>query len=757
MCDKSDCRFTAITQSGEAIHLKNTSQSGEEHVFCSEGGDIFLSVGIKQPRLYASFTILGFSCKNEAFGKGRVVVNVKGAPGVKALPFDYMTFGGESAEGQDIEIAFPRIWDDYPGNPKGGFALYKSESEDEEDECILQIWANEAMPHPKIEGEWNYEAARTWVDRVCCMFEDQSLMYITGRSVDELKKFELYLKAADSKIIYLFTDVWQRWGGFWPHDTLNWEVGPESAFGSEEGLVEYSKYLEENGYMLGLHYVSGGIGFMDPQFAGGNISGELAAWVKGELADGIDKESGYIIFRPENEDDIMPPSAVQGVKTKIGSLDVALEPYNAYFNHFLVGGTGGELMRAESYEKLGDGSWKIKVERAANATKNAGHSTGAPVRGLVTPYNMVYIPENNSNLLETVAGGYAGMLNRVASVFIAYDGSEIHHYDGYWGYLKFATKVYENIDHPALIISSAVIVPERGYIEYKLNRVQKIMRSPMSDGVTGRATLRLERLDTTHRVMRACNQLMEANFMLGIQAGVGGRNFSIMRPDPMFGISLGDYAEYGRTDELLALLPLWKDCSSHMSEEQRRTIRNTFDRNYFEQPGYYAGDRYFQIADNGSEYLVCASAVMCDPALGKKFYMLVESGAFAPRMTMKSGERATLRNIFGEQQPDLILRYLPENTGALSSVEITLNDGSMVIEGILNPGNYVEFDGTAAKVYDKNWNFINDAAYTLDRFIAKAGENMAAINAKSGADAVFEMQLITKGEAMVVPKTQSKN
>ena len=137
--------FRAVPENGDAIYLHNVAADGENYVFSSEDEAISLSVKIKETPSYISFVVTGFYCENESFGKGSVDFNLRGSPGIGFMPLDYMTKGKESIRGQNIEISFPSIWDDYPGNPKGGFALYKSDNKNEEEECIMKIKASEAI------------------------------------------------------------------------------------------------------------------------------------------------------------------------------------------------------------------------------------------------------------------------------------------------------------------------------------------------------------------------------------------------------------------------------------------------------------------------------------------------------------------------------------------------------------------------------------------------------------------------------------
>ena len=58
------------------------------------------------------------------------------------------------------------------------------------------------------------------------------------------------------------------------------------------------------------------------------------------------------------------------------------------------------------------------------------------------------MPDNDSTLLGEVAENYASLLNRCLIEHVEFDGAEIHAHEGFWGYRKFATRVYEALDHP---------------------------------------------------------------------------------------------------------------------------------------------------------------------------------------------------------------------------------------------------------------------------------------------------------------------
>ncbi|MBD0400636.1 hypothetical protein [Flammeovirga sp. EKP202] len=644
--------FLNIPVKGEVAFTK-LFKKGDDFVFGTEDEKFYATFSIQAKPTYVVFTLKDF------YGDLPVGTELEflivSTTEIKGLPLDYA--GIEKSKGaiMNFHVAFEHLWERYKGNSLGGFILYYKSSPEAEDESIIRAWGEENMPHPVVEGEWNYERAKKWLADWQLMFADQSVMYIAPQTLDELPFYERYLEITGVTTINLFTDIWH--GGFWPKDTPNWAVN--GIFGNQENLRKYSVEQRKKGRSINLHYVSGGIGVKDPLYTKPNLSDELASWVDGTLEEGIFEESKVIYFKP-NQLWYKMPKDFTSKKQLVGFVT---EPSRSFmkFDYLKI---DNELIKVSKVEEGENGNWKFYIKnRQAKSTEKAEHKKGAEVKGIVMPYNMVYVPDNNSELFKTIATNFASLLNDCKVSNALFDGAEIHDYDGKWGFRKFAQIVYEHLDHPVVTRTSYGKEPDAGFIEYRLNQTKKFLTAPVGDHNHARASLRLERNSRTHKSeLREASNLLAAHFMLSTQAAYNGRNFSILKPDPMFGITLEKLEAYGRTDELLSLLPKWKDASRKLTQAQRDKMLATHE-SYKHRLASKVG---FELRETESEYLIYPIQMMRqskdaikedlkkDPPI-QLFHMLQEDGMFTPKANLFFGETKYMKNNYETQAPQFTL------------------------------------------------------------------------------------------------------
>ncbi|WP_044211865.1 T9SS type A sorting domain-containing protein [Flammeovirga sp. OC4] len=747
--------FTLTLPGQEAISMDNFYTSGDDYVFATSDNRYYASFKITPHPTYLSFDLVDFYGDLPEGSYMELYLGVTDTK-VKTLAYNYMVY--EFGVDQTKRIRFEHLWERYKGNKKGGFALYTYTNEAEEDESILQAWGNESMPHPKVDGEWNYDRAVQWVEEWKVMFEDQSVMYIAPQNVEELPLFEEYLDKADVTTVNFFTNMWH--GGFWPKDKPNWEV--DGIFGSQDALKEYSQLQRENNRSINIHYVSGGIGKNDPLYSGENLSNDLASWVDGTLIQAVLDTDTEILFHPKEEWYTIP-DALDDAANSFGKLSSPLPTFFQY-NYLQV---GQELMIIESIEDMGDGTWKFTLNhRGFLSTITSAHQEGTNVKGILLAYNQVFVPENNSELFKTLTTNYASLLNDCQISNALFDGAEIHTFDGSWGFRKFAEQVYEKIDHPVVVRTSNGREPDTGYLEYKINSTKAYLTSPVGDHNKARPSLKLERNSTTNKgVQTPASNLLAANYMLGIQAAHNGRNFSILRPDPMFGITLEEFETYGKTDELLSLLPKWKAASKLLTEEQRQTMMDT----YFIYVGrLFASYTTFELRETEDDFFLVPIQMMSQDSevtsdLSSEdehhqyFHMKQEDGMYAPYEKVSFGQTLELNNKYHKQSPQFIVRVL---SGEQNIVQPRFRIGesflsvNTMIRATTEHSQYIEYrGGEKAKVYDQNWNLKEEVDVIISgKFEVEAGINTIALESNDNSTAEVELMMFTKGNAMIVHK-----
>ncbi len=558
-------------------------------------------------------------------------LELKGSDRMRVTELDYMT------RVQNETYGVRAHWDDVgrppPGEPLGGFALFVRQDEADEDETLLRIWVGEQLAHPKVRGEWTLERARAWVADWQRMFADRSQMVVEGENLDELRAALPWAERARIREIYLFTQTW-RTDNFWPGDHGNLDVNRRVFPRGERDLRTFSDELRAKGLRLNLHYVSGGIGCADPKYVGAKPDRRLAGWVRGALAKPAATNDAVLVFRPP-AGTVYPPAL----------------PHCFEHNHVRI---EDEIVRVGSFEPAADGTWLLKqCRRGQFGTKAAAHAAGAEAQGLVVAYGQNYVPDNGSSLLEEMARNYAEFLNRCGIAHAEYDGAEIHAYNGRWGYRKFATRVYENIDHPVTAHDSSGSSPRCNF-EYRFNRSQQMLRG----------TCRFTHGNWSAPVQlaspsRVASTLLDANFVLS-QGHLGGA-LGLCKPEPMFAVSDAALRAHGRSDALIETLLHWKAIAPLLTDGQRSQIDAGFGRPDDAMPwaSRHAASRFVQTArKTAAGYQVVPVCVLTRKTGDILWRQSQEHGAISPRQYVKPGEELVLENPFAAQPAKFIVRVL---------------------------------------------------------------------------------------------------
>lgn len=573
---------------------------------------------------------------------------------VRVMPTDYMSDarweGLANGKGIRVIAAWNHLWNRDASNPLGGFLLYPAGSEEEEDETLLNIWVREKFPHPAVEGEWNLDAARNWVARWLAEHSDQSRFWISARTPEELYAAVPYAEQSGARHVYLFTDTWR--GGdrepFFTNRVSNWGINTGVFPKGEADLKAFADYLKERNLQLKLHWVSGGIGYRDADYVGRSPDERLAAWGKGELLQPLSPKDKTLLFRPA--------SGVT-IPFKLPSKDwwkhhdalPALHPWFD-FDMFVV---GDELMKIRSFLDTDKDVWRLEIaERGMGSTKPASHEPGTAARGLISAYGSQFIPENDSTLLEEMAQHYAGMLNRCGISNVEYDGAEIHAYNGrMWGFEKFASLVYQHLDHPVTSYTSSGRAPD-AHFEYRLHAVQRVGR----DRQKGIVPVLLD------EPYRPASNLLDAHWGMSQTCAHGFTVYNLMKPEPLFGIGIEALRGHGQTSELLAVAKQWKRVNALITPEQRASIRQTLaiTPDIVEQAGSHEKSELVHVVSQqpGRWEIHPTQVLKRAGTLDTNWHDGQEHGAIAPRQFLKPGDELTLANPFATQAPRLILRVL---------------------------------------------------------------------------------------------------
>ena len=550
---------------------------------------------------------------------------------LRVTELDYMT--AVQNEPYGVRVHWNDLWHRVEGEPLGGVALFTRQDEADEDETLLHIWVQEELPHPKVEGDWTLDRARAWVAEWQKTFADRSQMILEGETIEELRAGLPWAEKAKIKEIYLFTQTW-RTDNFWPGAHGNLHVNRKLFPRGEEDLRAFSDLVRSRGLRLNLHYVSGGIGLTDPTYVGIKPDRRLAGWVRGTLAKTAGPADAELVFRP-TPGASYPPTL----------------PDFFHHNHVRI---EDEIVHVGSFEPLADGTWLLhKCRRGQSGTRAASHAAGAEAQGLVVAYGQNYVPDNDSSLLDEMARNYAAFLNRCGISHSEYDGAEIHCYNGSWGYRKFATRVYENLDHPVTAHDSSGRAPRCNF-EYRLNSTRKLLAGtcPFTHG-NWSAPVQLA------SPSRVASTVLDANFVLS-QGHLGGA-MGLCKPEPMFAVSDRVLRTHGLSDRLIQTLLDWKAVSPLLTDVQRAAIDRSFGRPSSRMPerSHHVTSRFVQtVRQTDGGYQIVPVCVMTRKSGDIPWQQGQEHGALSPRQYVKPGDELVLENPFGPQPAKFIIRVL---------------------------------------------------------------------------------------------------
>jgi hypothetical protein len=577
---------------------------------------------------------------------------------VKAFDTDYMTFVVENSRPEndhiehahenclvtrvvsdnDIQVQFEFIWN--RSNPLGSFALFSPKDDDEEDDIILEIWGRENLPHPMPGETWTYERAKQWVVDWQKLFAKRDLLMLEATSLDELYEGAEIAKASGCNEVYLFTNSWRH--GFMSDFEYNWEIRRDIYPEGEKDMRAYSDHLWKDGIRLTLHYVSGGLGPRDPMYVV-TPDDRLASYGAMELVEPVGESDTTIRVRPLNGLEL--PYLVDDSRAYVRMPGL----YRRMFDYHFVR-IGNEMIRVGDFLDTDGDIWTLtKCERGANTVK-AAHRAGAPVRGMITAYGRMFLPDNDSTLLEEVAKGYAGMLNRCRISHAEYDGCEIHNITGNWGFQKFAAMVYQHLDHPISAHDSGAVSP-KCHIEHRLNSTKKLMEGhcPYTHGSYSIPFA----LDSNSRP--AVNKL-DSHYTLS--QGYKGGALGISKPEPMFGVRPGDLKAHGLYNDLLDILRTWREIAANLTPEQRELIEGSFSYlpPRYERSHHLASSCVFVAGRADGKLFLTPTAVMTRETGDVLWQHGQEHGAIPPKQYLKLGGALTLNNPHAEQVPKFSIR-----------------------------------------------------------------------------------------------------
>ena len=464
------------------------------------------------------------------------------------FPLDYMTDCGKKPWGE-AHVRWKWMWAKGKDLPRGGFAFIPAATDDEYDEALHHIWVKENQPHPKIKGEWTVERSKQWVKEWQKKNMDRSRFLLTAHSMDDLFYLADKAEQLDMKEIYLHTDTWRD--EYWPTKRGFLTVNPKIFPNGEKDFQRFSGYLKEKNIGLAIHTLSCPIANADPDYIKPTIDPRLAGWIKGTLAKPASATDKTLYFKAP------PGSELPTIENAIAGPE-SVEPWNN-INTFQI---GDELIAVKSFSETDTGVWKLNnCNRGSYHTKASEHKVGTKARGLLKSYGIVFVPGNDTDMVEEVARRYAEFCERNGVTHCEQDGGEVHRAENPWGYHKFTEYVYKNLGHMVTSNNSGG-GPMPSQMEYKF-RSSRDVRKNRTGSAFG--------INLDYRA-RVSTGPYDNSPTWSSAAARGQLTYSMGKTEPMFGITRDILSSHGLVDTFIEKQNNWKKATKLLDDTQRKRI-----------------------------------------------------------------------------------------------------------------------------------------------------------------------------------------
>lgn len=320
---------------------------------------------------------------------------------------------------------------------------YERIDDSTEDETLFDLWVDEGVSHPRVDGAWTREAAKAWLQSWIKFNYDSSQLAMVPASHSEFYDFFEFGQLMEAKTLWFNFRAWD----YTSIDNVNPEIFPTGV----PGFKNFSNAAAKLGFSLSTHRMSGGLDPRDPDYCSPKPDQGLMGFGNMSLVNAVTASDTTIVVKP-----------APGVKIPVSPKDwkpsMSPDVYRIISTDVNKLGSGSIADEWITYDPssirpvAGGGNWQITVTRI----NGANHAAGATVKGYMKG-NVYYIPELFSELYEEVAVRYANFSNLIGFDDGSFDGAGWFTYYGRWGFRKFADLVYQNLDHPTSVHTSGMI------------------------------------------------------------------------------------------------------------------------------------------------------------------------------------------------------------------------------------------------------------------------------------------------------------
>ena len=537
-------------------------------------------------------------------------------------------------------------------NSLGSIAMWSPKNNEDDDETLYQVWANENMPHPKVDGEWTVARAKQWISDyiniVCKEYKTQ--MYIGPRRPEDLKLIAEEAKRFGIKKLYMHLNTWGN--RYWAADRDNFELNEKIFPNGREDMIAFGKYLKENGMQLTLRTTSYSLGNKHPDYLGKVPHDDLATWWQGTLAEDVDAKAKELTVTEGREHTTEYPAG-QGDYIKRNCMRI-----------------GDELVTFGQHVDNGDGTWTLKgCRRGFGLTDAVSHSTGEKVRGLYRVYGIAFAPDPDSSLLGILAKRFGEFHNDVSAGTSNFDALEVHTMMFSYGETKFMGEVYRHIDHPVMADTSGGDMTW-GFIEPKFHAVQNALDPTKRDrpnGIPYYPDMKIG-MHTSHWAATG-----PYAYCYAIPARTAaGMPTEITAQDGFHDMTMERFKGHGLIDHYVKNYKQWCELGFGLPQEIKKRIFSSWYKNSYPPYRFSLIDEVFRFKGEGDALSVEPFRVMKRKGIDRGWTYHQEHGTIYPYQYIRPGQTAiSVNNPYHRQVPEFIIRVMPDFNRDIASMRLT--------------------------------------------------------------------------------------
>jgi len=612
--------LNSVSRRAETLVLSSTKEQGVHLTFDATNQKDYLTlrlINVETPQ-----------------GEHATKMEFKSIAALRIFPLD-----PEVIKGRGKSVVFSGLLKRSPLTKLGAVALWYPENEAMDDEILYQVWAQENLPHPKVDGEWTVQRAKQWVTDYIKEFAHYSELYITGETLQELKDCVDYAAKMKMSTVYMHLATWS--GRYWPEDKTLYALNEKLFPNGHADFKELVDYAQAQGVRVGLRTLSNGISLKNPDYVSEKPDKRLSHFWCGTLVKAIEPDSTELVIK---SDRTLPTS--YNTRMARGFYD---------FVHI-----DDEILQYKGSVENKDGTITLKVASKGNDpvrgygwTKAAAHQSGAPVKILMGAVGDKATPDHDSTLLDQLAGDYADFNNKMHLITCSFDGLMIYGINTDYGKTKFPGAVYSKLDHPTFCETSGG-PPQWGWFEQEFNSVRKALGLDKTRAIPQRMTLMLG----VHQDTWPAPSPYGYSYAIVPNAVASFLWCSIQNQNGLHDINLDTFRNFGLLAPYTKAIQQWREYGPGLPDTVKERIFGAYDGS----PKYPLQVEHFRFEERGNELEVVPFRPMRRKVGDRGWGYIQEHGPVYTYQYMRPNTIGLVQvgNPYHKQVPEFIIRVMKE-------------------------------------------------------------------------------------------------